>query len=262
MAGVPDDFRERLARLPAAFSLDQVRATGPGLTDSSIKVYLSQLVSAGELRRIGPALFERAQANRPGPVEDRALRPVIQRLRGALLPGAFHRVVAWSDESLAPFVHDALVEPFVVVEAPNAVIDTITQALLHDWALRSAKWRTRLGTMLWDRPRSVHGRPDVFLVPNSSLDGTRPAPGGIRIPRLERLLSDVLAFKPLFPDTPLRMLESPGFDVHEALRLAGRRGNTAQVASFLTWAALQPHRRRLLEELQVEFPHLAAEADR
>lgn len=255
--GVPDSFLDNLHRLPPRFLREDAIRAFPHLHEKSVSVYLSHLVQNGVLRRVGPKEFEKAPPPEPGQA-DPALRPIVRALTGRVMPGVLQRVVAWSDETVAPLLHDAIVEPFIVLETPPAAAEAITSALSNHWAIRTAKIRARLGTILWDSPRSVRDRPDVFLIPNTSLQGTIPR-GGIRAPIPERTFNDLLALPPLQPGAALRLLENPQFDVELALRVAGSRGQTALAASFLTWAAMKIPRLAKRDQIVNRFPHMRVE---
>lgn len=253
MAGVPEHFIQGIRQLPRRFRRDDVVAAFPDLKESTIIVYLSLLTKAGLLERRGPRSFERFSEATAEVDLPKHLRRLAGALEGKLLPSARSRLVAWGNEDLAPFLHDAVMDPFIVLEAPGEVHDTLKQAL-RDWAVHVVDNRPRLGTVIWHNTNAARDWPDVFLVPNTSLRGTRTTEAGIRIPIPERLLLDVLHMPAM--EAALEILRVPDLDPGRVLSIAGERGRSAEAASFLTWAAIKFPDLPASKRLQERFPNL------
>lgn len=263
MPGVPARFIESLRRLGPSFSIRDVGKIASHLAPSTISVYLSQLTTSGELTVEGRGQRRRyhwADLARPGDGAElrdlpRAAWKIADALRSSLMPSVWPRIVVWSDEELAPYVEDALLRGFLVLEAPSALLDSIEEALRPKFLTLRLKNRTTLARRLWDS-RSRGEEPDAFLLPQTSLRGTVPTRIGFRLPLPERLLLDVLRMEPLLPRAPFALVDRDTFDARSSLAIAGHRGQTALVASFLTLAAITLPQSRVAHEMRRMFPHL------
>ncbi len=255
MTGVPDSFLLGLNRLPARFTRDQVVGAFPALKESSITVYLSLLTRSGHLRRIDVREFEKSTPEGTQNL-DPQVRRVARSLGNRIAESALTRCVAWSDQTLAPFTHDAFAEPFVVLEVPRTILPTVEDSLDRNWTVHTVRERKSFAREFLGSDAARPGRPEVFVLANSDLRGTIPTTEGVRLPSLERLFVEAIQFGLNSPDTPLRILEAPTFDTREALHIAGGRGETAATASFLTWAALRNPDLPALREVRNEFEHL------
>lgn len=260
MPGVPDSFIRRIKRLPQPFRRDDVLdAFEDDLKESSVTVYLSLLNKSGHLRRLGPKEFRWVQPEADESV-DTQVRRIVPALEGRVAPDVLSRTVAWSDHALAPFLHDAPMLPFIVLEVLDKTQPTFADALQDHGRITEVSTRTRMGDVIWSHASVSSDRLDIFIVTTTDLRGTRPSREGPRIPSLERLFLDVLRFERLGLEPPTLMAIHPDFDPLEALRLAGGRGETARVASFLTWTAMRNPTIPSLAPLRNEFAHLRTEA--
>jgi hypothetical protein len=259
MPGVPSSFVEAVHALGEEFRLDDVRAKFPGLAPTTISVYLSQMVSAGQLATIGRGAgrtFRRETSIQAGLGPPAVLRGASHRiaslLRKALLPTVLDRVIVWGDDALAPYLHDEMAQGFTVVEAPHPLQDSVFEAL--DGRAIPVRNHSALPDLLW-HPRLSRDR-TVYLLPQSSLKGTERTNVGVRTIKPERLLVDVLRMEPLLPDVALRLVQPDSFDVRKALAIAAHHGQSAPVASFLTYAALHNPNSRVGHEMREIYRHL------
>lgn len=258
MTGVPDSFILGLNRLPGRFTRREVISAFPNLKESSLTVYLSLLTRSGHLRRVGIREFEKSTPEGTQKT-DPQVRRVARTLENRVARSALTRCVAWSDHALAPFIHDAFAQPFVVLEVPRTILTTVEESLEPGWTVHRVRDRRGLAREFLGKGAARPNEPDVFVLANTDLRGTTPTKEGLRVPSLERLFVESLRFQPKNPDIPLRMLEVPAFDAREALRIAAGRGETAATASFLTWAAIRRPDLAALHEVRNEFQHLWAE---
>lgn len=256
MTGVPEQFLELLSRMPGRFSRADLQKAAPNLREGTVSVYLSNLAREGVVARIGPNLFERIVVEPTSQLHPR-IQSLALTLHGRFLPSLMARTIWWSDEDLAPFMSDAIQLPFVVVETPPSALETVANLLSASSEVTLVRGRASLSAAIWrKRERSMRPATQLFATTTTDLAGTVPTEEGVRMPGIERLFVEALHFHHLVPDVPLSMLQTPGFSVRLALRLAGSRGETGQAAAFLTWAALADSRQPLRPQILKEFPFL------
>jgi hypothetical protein len=257
--GVPSGFVDAIQALGEEFRLDDVRAQFPNLAPTTISVYLSQMVSAGQLATIGRGAGRRFRRETsiqtelgPPAVLRGASHRIASLLRKALLPTVLDRVIVWGEDALAPYLHDEMAQGFTVVEVPHPLHESVFEAL--EGRAIPVRNHSTLADLLW-HPRLSRDR-TVFLVPQSSLKGTERTNVGVRTIKPERLLVDVLRMEPLLPDAALRLVQPDSFDVRKALAIAAHHGQSAPVASFLTYAALKTPNTRVAHDMREIYLHL------
>lgn len=235
MGRPPETFLARIRELDSPFTTQDVEELFPDLKSSSVRVYLSHAVNAGLLEQTGFKRFRHADR----PDEGRPLPPltkeVVETLRSEFMPSAFEQLVIWSDDALAPFVHDAFPEPFVVVEGSKQSIKTAERVLESNLTTAVVRGRQSLGESIWNSAGSGGPPTEVFLVESARLQGTRPSAHGFQAPTVGRLAAVVLQMPALLPDTVLRMMESPDFDLDDALTAAPSKRKAVQLGAFLQW---------------------------
>lgn len=229
----PTRFVAQLQALESPFSARDVEGLFPKLRPSSVSVYLSHAVKSGLIAQVGVKKFAHAQPSERSAQLPKFARDLMGRLRRRILPAAFSQLVVWTNESLAPFTHDAFPDPFLVIEGPRDVLATI-QTTLDDDAVAwvHVRGRSDLGRQLWDRKSS---RVRVFLVNSAQLDGTKPSMMGFQVPTISRLFVSVLGMPPLMPETALDVMAHPEFDLEEAIRATPSRRSAATLGAFLGW---------------------------
>lgn len=254
MSRPPQKFLSRIRELESPFTTEQVEEHFPGLKPSSVRVYLSHAVKAGLLEQTGFKRFRHAQR----PQEKRLLSSledeIIERLRSELMPSAFEQLVIWSDALLAPFVDDAFLEPFVVVEGSKRSIEAARRTLEADRETKVVRGRQSLGRTIWASADDAGAPAEVFLVESARLQGTRPSAHGFQVPTVGRLASVVLQMPQLMPDALLRMMESPDFDVDDVLAAASSKRKALQLGAFLQWAVEHHPNHTIREEAQALLP--------
>lgn len=235
MGRPPQRFLARIRELDSPFTTQEVEELFPDLKSSSVRVYLSHAVNAGLLEQMGFKRFR--HADRPN--EGRPLAPltgeVVEILQSEFMPSAFEQLVIWSDDALAPFVHDAFPEPFVVVEGSKQSIQTAKRALEPHLTTEVVRGRQSLGKSIWNSAELGGPPTDVFLVESARLQGTRPSAHGFQVPTIGRLAAIALQMPALLPDAVLRMMESPEFDLNDFLAAAPSKRKAVQLGAFLQW---------------------------
>lgn len=236
MSRPPQKFLSRIRELESPFTTEQVEECFPDLKASSVRVYLSHAVKAGLLQQTGFKRFHHAKR----PEKERPLTPledeIVERLRSELMPSAFEQLVIWSDALLAPFVHDAFLDAFIVVEGSKQSIKAAKRTLEADLETKVVKGRQSLGKSIWASADGTDAPAKVILVESARLQGTRPSAHGFQVPTVGRLASAILQMPQLMPDTILRMMESPDFDIDDTLAAAPSKRKAVQLGAFLQWA--------------------------
>lgn len=176
------------------------------------------------------------------------------RARGELLPTMFEQMVVWTDESLAPFVHDAFAVPFVVIEGARRTIEVVDRVLAREfWAVR-IRSLDDLGRRLWEVDPRSRSLPPVFLHANSRLHGTRPSVHGFQVPTLGRLLLSVLHFPALLPDAALRIMEARTVKLRDGLDAASSKRAAMRLGAFLAWTHMRYPSHPLRPQLEQLIP--------
>jgi len=252
VARIPPAFLASLRDMQSPFTPEQVEKKHPRLNPASISVYLSHASRAGLIERIGPRVFRTVEPKDTGRPLSGLVAKVVKRLRGVILPSAMEQLVVWSDEDLALFVHDAIMQPFVVIEGPTRTLHTIHDVLASEFKTDLVHNRHLLGQRLW----KSHQAPDsmVFLVSGGRLHGTRPSAHGFQIPKVGRLLVNALQVPALLPDTALRLMQAPEFDVRDAVEAAPSKQAAAQLGAFLAWTLLRHPGHPALEKAERLLP--------
>lgn len=236
MGRPPQGFLARIRELDSPFTTQEVEQLFPDLKSSSVRVYLSHAVKAGLLEQTGFKRFRHGDR----PEEDRPLSPltqeVVETLQSEFMPSAFEQLIIWSDDVLAPFVHNAFPEPFVVVEGSKQSIETAKRALASHLITEVVRGRQSLGKSIWDSPEDGDPPIEVFLVESGRLQGTRPSAHGFQVPTVGRLAAVVLQMPALLPDAVLRMMESPDFELDDVLAAAPSKRKAVQLGAFLQWS--------------------------
>ncbi len=235
MPSPPQSFLNRLRRLDSPFTTEQVEELFEDLKPSSIRVYLSHAARAGLIEQVGFKHFRHAERLREGRPLPHLTAEVVDRLRSEIMPSAFEQLVVWGEEALAPFVHDAFPEPFVVIESGKRSIAAAERILEPGFEIEVLRSKQSLGDSLWGMHDRRWPPAQVFLVPSGRLHATRPSAHGFQVPTLSRLLVTVLKLPALLPETPLRMMESPEFSVKDALAASPSKKAAAQLGAFLAW---------------------------
>lgn len=230
----PQTFLARLRELKSPFTTEQAEALFPDLAPGSVRVYLSHATGAGLVEQVGFKQFRHAKRPGEAPPLPRLTSKVVARLRSELMPSAFEQLVLWDDGALAPFVHDAFPEPFVVVEGNKRAVSAAERVLAPSFSVEAVRGKQSLGERLWGAPESGR-RPQVFLVETARLHATRPSAHGFQVPTVGRLLVTVLQVPALFPEALLRMMESPDFRVQHAIDAAPSKRVAAGLGAFLAW---------------------------
>lgn len=232
MAGSPpENFQLAVASLPETFTTEDAHQQAKHLKQGSVAVYLSMLSQAGVIERIGLGHYRKLDTTAPEVPIASFAKPLVSLIEKNLTAQARRLMVAWTDEDLAPYVRDAFMRHFTVIEAQPRGLEVLEHLVPFNNHVQRLRSRSQL-------PRELEaGRESVtFLIPMGSTKGTRPGTGGLRRPTLERLLLDVLNWEGVGIDAAQRMVSDPKFDANLALEIAGAHSQTAKMASFLTWA--------------------------
>lgn len=229
VAGAPPYFIDSLRRFDGPFGIDDVSGLHSDLSRDTVRVYLSLATRDGLLERVGMGTY--ALPQRPA-IEGVSSYPPLEKLRANVMPNVWRRLVVWSDEDVAGFTRDAIMSPFLVVEAPRKAIGTVRTTLERNGTLATQLTNRRrlAATLHGSRPQSGEG--PVVLVPNEEVAGTRASEHGYRVPIPERLFLDFLGHDPYALD--LLADATPGLDPFKLLRLAASRKRTGEIASMLT----------------------------
>jgi hypothetical protein len=249
--GIPTSFLDVLKRLPESFHWKEAHEAAPLLKSSSIRSYLSQAADAGLVEPIGRGRYKRTEP----PEQPRPLSPLHEDILGSLknriLPSALDRTVMWSNEDLAPFLHDAILDPFLVIEAPKHTLPTLKGQLELKRRLKVLPARAELGKHLWSHEINP---PEIFLVASNTLKGTRPSGHGFQSPTPGRLLAIVLQVPALLPDTALQILESPGIKVSDAIHASPSKHTAAKLGALLAWIKINRPNHPVLAQAERFLP--------
>ncbi len=227
-----------VASLPETFTTEDAHQVAQHLKRGSVAVYLSMLTHAGVIQRIGIGHYRKLDPSAPElPIASFA-RPLVSLIEKNLTGQARRLMVVWTDEDLAMYMHDSFMRHFTVIEAQTKGIEVLE----HLVPFNSPVKRLRLRSQLQRELQAGRGENVTFLVPAGSTKGTLPGPGGLRRPVPERLLVDLLNWEGEGVEAAQRVVSSSKFDAGLALEIAGTYGQTARMASFLTWAGAKDGR--------------------
>ena len=214
-----------------------------------MSVYLSHARRAGLIEQVAFKTFVHVEPEERPRLSQVALE-VIDLLRPSLLPSALEQLSIWTDEDLAPFSHDAFVNPFIVIEGPRDVLRTIHDLVSPHEGVAMVPSIRRLGDALWS-PRFPGAR--VFLVPVSRLEGTKPTTMGFNVPKLERLLAVVLTMPPLMPEAALTLMSRPEFRLSRAWHAIPSRRTAVVLGALLQWIREHQPSHLVLGQVEEEF---------
>lgn len=241
-------FLARLRSLDSPFTREQVQAQFPELQSSSVSVYLSHAKRAGLIEQIGLGRYRHED-----PTRKEALPPsvsaVMKRVRAELLPSVLEQLIVWSDDSLAPFVHDGFAKPFVVIEGGAKAIEAVTR-VVRDQRVTCVRNYDQLGRQIWAQDEPDH----VFLLTTKRAEATVLLADGFRVPTLGRLLLPVLHMPALLPDTALNLLSDPTAHLGQTIDALPSRKATIRLGVFLGWLLNEAPDHRAVTQLDRLLP--------
>lgn len=214
MAEPPSRFLAGIRRLDSPFTTDEVEKLFPKLRPKSISVYLSLAVRSGLLEQVSKRCFRNPVRTIADGKMPRIMAEAVERLRGELMPLDLERLIIWSDDEINPFLPDLSSVPFLVIEGRKVTLQAVSRILQKDGEVMTVNRRASLASLIWSRGKRF------YLVPNESLQGTRPSGYGFQEPTISR----VLMWSAQMPGMPLEslaeMMERPDFNLKMAVGAA------------------------------------------
>ncbi len=244
----PQKFLSRLRSLSSPFTTEQVQAEFRHLSASTISVYLSLAHRAGVIEQVGVRRYRRADVGK-GLTLAPSVAAIANRLRGELLSSVLEQLIVWSDDNLAPFVHDGFAKPFVVIEGGAAAVQAVTR-VLRDRSLSTVRNYDDLGVRIWAEDHADQ----VFLMTTKRFEATQLVAEGFRVPTLGRLLIPLLHMAALLPDAALTLLADPAADLSHTLEALPTKRATLRLGAFLAWARLKAPEHRVAVQAERLLP--------
>lgn len=236
----PDEFVRSIRHIGDRFSRADVQAAFPDLAPSTLSVYLSQAVQSGLLERIGTREYAVPVAQEIGSVLPQHAEKVVGRLGEVLPPSAMQQVLVWSNEDFSKYSHDAIMEPFVVVEARKPLAEKIRDALDHSFWVVPAKSRMDLGARI-DNADWKWGAPEHVFVLGAATQAAIPSTRGFMVPRPGHLLATLVYMPEWMDDIAPMILEQDERTLRDAVGALGSRKGAIWFGAYLERFRLRYH---------------------